>query len=116
MWPGLTEKLIKKNLEKSRNTTMGHLNMRIQGIQSTKEKPTSIDLEENIKTNGVFFTTVDPTTTEEGKIYSDICGRPPNTSSRGNKYIYVMYVYECNVIITTSMKNRSDKEMIRDFT
>ena len=27
-----------------------------------------------------------------------------------------MYVYDCNAILTTSMKNRSDKEMIRDFT
>ena len=27
-----------------------------------------------------------------------------------------MYVYDCNTILTTEMKNRSDKEMIRDFT
>ena len=27
-----------------------------------------------------------------------------------------MYVYDCNVIMITAMKNRSDKEMIRDFT
>ena len=27
-----------------------------------------------------------------------------------------MYVYDCNTILTTEMKNRSDKEIIRDFT
>ena len=27
-----------------------------------------------------------------------------------------MYVYDCNAIMITAMKNRSDKEMIRDFT
>ena len=27
-----------------------------------------------------------------------------------------MYVYDCNAILTTEMKNISDKEMIRDFT
>ena len=27
-----------------------------------------------------------------------------------------MYVYDCNVILTTEMKNRSDKETIRPFT
>ena len=27
-----------------------------------------------------------------------------------------MYVYDCNVILTTEMKNRSDKKMIRAFT
>ena len=27
-----------------------------------------------------------------------------------------MYVYECNSILTTATKNRSYKEMLRDFT
>ena len=77
--------MIKKHLEKSSNTTMGYLHMRIQGLKSTKEKPPDTDLEEKIKPNVVFCTTVDPSTTKEGKIYSDPCGRLPNTSSRGNK-------------------------------
>ena len=36
MWLSLTEKLIKKNLEKSRNITMEHMHMVRQGLQSTK--------------------------------------------------------------------------------
>ena len=59
---------------------------------------------------------MEPSTTKEGKIYSDICGKFPTTSRRGNKYIYVIYVYECNAILTTAMKNRSDKDMIIAFT
>ena len=35
------------------------------------------------------------------------------TSSRGNKYIYVMYVYDCITTLTTAVKNRSDKEIIQ---
>ena len=66
--------------------------------------------------NVMFCTTVDPSTTKEGKIYSDLCGRFPTISSRGNKYVYVMYVYDCNAILTTAIKNRSDKETIRTFT
>ena len=27
-----------------------------------------------------------------------------------------MYVYDCNTILTTQKNNRSDKEIIRDFT
>ena len=50
---GLTDKLIQKHLEKSRNTTMGHLHMRRQGLKLTKEKPPATDLEDNIKTNVV---------------------------------------------------------------
>ena len=64
----------------------------------------------------VFFTNVDTSMNKEGKIYSNICRRLPTTSRMGNKYIYIMYVYDCNAILTTSMKNRSDKEMIRAFT
>ena len=95
---------------------MGHLHMRRQGLQSTKEKPPNIDLEENIKTNVIYYTTVDPITTKEGKTYSDLCGHSPTTSSRGNKYTYVIYVYDCNAILATATKNGSEKKMIRDFT
>ena len=40
----------------------------------------------------------------------------PITPNKGNKYIYVMYEYDCNAILTTGTKNRSDKKMIRYFT
>ena len=95
---------------------MGHLHTRRQGLQSTKEKPPDTDLEDNIKTNVVYCTTVEPRTTKEGNIYSYLCGSFPTTSSRGKEYIYEMYVYAFNVILTTATKNRSDKDMITSFT
>ena len=94
---------------------MGHLHMIIQGLQSTKEKTPYTYLEDNITMNVVYCTTLEPSTTKEGKIYSDLCGCFPTTSIRRNKYIYVMYVYACNTILTIETKNRSDKEMIRAF-
>ena len=48
---------------------MGHLNMRRQGLKSTKEKPPDKNLEDNIKTNVVHCTNVDPSTTKEVNIY-----------------------------------------------
>ena len=113
---GHHRKIIKKHLNKSRNTTIGHMHSIIQGLKSTKEKPPNIYPEDKIKTNVVFCKTMNAIITKEGNIYSDLCGRLPTTSIRGNKYIYVMYVYDCNDIITTAMKNRSDKDTIRDFT
>ena len=65
--------------------------------------------------NVVYCNNVKPSTTKEGKIYSDICRHFPTTSIRGNKYIHFMYVYDCNAILTTAMKNRSDKDMIKVF-
>ena len=95
---------------------MGHLHMRRQGLQSIKEKAPDTDLKDNITTDVLYCTNVDPRTNKEGKIYSDLCGRFPTTSSRGNKNIYVMYVYDFNAILTKAMNNRSDEEMIRAFT
>ena len=54
-------------------------------------------------------------TTKEGKIYSDLCERLPTISSRGNKHIYVIYVYDCNDILNIETNNRSDKDIIIDL-
>ena len=64
----------------------------------------------------IFCTTVDPSETKEGKIYSDLCRSLLITFKKINKYIYVMYVYECNAIMKTVMKNISDKDKMRAFT
>ena len=90
--------------------------MRRQGLQSTKEKPHDTDLEDNTKKNVLYCTTVEPNIDKEGNIYSDLCGSFPINSIRGNKYIYVMYMYDCNAILTTAMNNWGDKETIRAFT
>ena len=57
-----------------------------------------------------------PSKTNKWKIYSELCGRLPITPNKENEFIYIMYVYDCNAILKNVMKNRSDKEMIQDFT
>ena len=84
-WPGLTENRINNHLEKPINKTMVHLHIRRKGLQSTINKPPYKHLDDKIKTNFSFCTTVDPSSTNEGKIYSNICGRFPIVSRRGNK-------------------------------
>ena len=44
-WTGFTENLTKKHLEKSRNTTMGHLHIIIQVLKSTIDKSPETYLE-----------------------------------------------------------------------
>ena len=68
---GLTKKLVQRHLKKSRNTKMVHLQMKRHSIKSTKGKPSDIDLKDKIKINVLFCTILDPSTTKEGKIYSD---------------------------------------------
>ena len=85
--------------------------MRIKGLKSTREKPPDTYLEYKSKTKLVFLKTVDHSTMKEGGGggYSELCGLFPVTSSRVDKYIYDMYLYDCNDILTTEMNNRSDK-------
>ena len=88
--------------------TMGDMHMKRQGIQPTNEKPPDTYLWDKIKKNVAFCTTVDSSTTKKGNFYSDLYRRLPTTSRREGKYIYVMHVYGCNSILTTSIKNISD--------
>ena len=113
---GLVEVLISKRINKLINKTMGNLNMIRQVLQPTRKNIIDKNLEDKWKTNVFFCTAVEPSTTKEGQNYSDLCVSFPITPNKGNKYIHVMYVYIFNGILMMEMKNRSDKEMIRDFS
>jgi hypothetical protein len=117
-WPGLTSDLIRKLLPKSLATVKGHLNQQRKNIRSTQPKsvPNSdeqpISDSPNERTHHVFAAVHDTTT---GQISTDLTGRFPTTSSRGNKYILVLYDYDSNAILTEPMQNRSDKEHLRAY-
>ena len=113
---GLVEVLISKRINKLINKTMGNLNMIRQVLQPTRKNIIDKNLEDKWKTNVFFCTAVDPSTTKEGKIYSDLCGCSPITYKKRKKYIYVFYVYYCITILTTATNNRSYKETIHAFT
>jgi hypothetical protein len=52
----------------------------------------------------------------DGHTYTDLTGRLPKMSSRGYKYILVLYDYHGNIIQAEPMKNRSDAEAIRAYS
>ena len=112
---GLTDVFINNCLEKSMNKTMGCLHMTLQGLKSTRKKTPDTYQEYNFNNNVVFCATVDPSTTQECKFYSDLCGHFPILSNKCNRYIYLMYVNVCNSIMKTPMNKRSDKYMICHF-
>jgi hypothetical protein len=51
-----------------------------------------------------------------GKVYTDLTGRFPMTSSKGNKYILVLYEYDGNAILAEPMKTKSDVEAVKAYT
>jgi hypothetical protein len=82
-WPGLTEDAINKHLKLTPATAMGHMNQWRQNIRSTskdpvEKKPTQ-DTYLGTKTHLVYAVVVD-----QGQLYTDLTGKFPVRSSRGN--------------------------------
>jgi hypothetical protein len=114
-WPGLTEHAVEKHLSKSTSTTKGHLNQQRQNarttkIKDTKEIGTEPDFDHEIKSQLVYAATLDA-----GQIYTDQTGRFPVISSKGNKYIMILYDYESNAILAQPIKDRTAPELLKAF-
>ena len=60
--------------------------MKRQEVQPTNKKAPNMYLSDNENTNLVFSVTVNPIDSNEGKIYSAICGCLPIISNKGNRY------------------------------
>ena len=85
--------------------------------KSTKTQELKTPEEEKMKpmvqrTNTVFNKIIE----HKRQIATDLTGKAPVTSNRGNKYLFVLYDYERNCILIHPMKSRSDSEFIRVFT
>jgi hypothetical protein len=83
-WTGLTEDAIHKHLK-------------LQTLRSTSKTPIAdaptADTEVGKKTHLVYAVLVD-----QGQLYTDLTGKFPVRSSKGNSYVMVCYVYDCNYV------------------
>jgi hypothetical protein len=99
-------------------TAMGHLNQRRQNIRSTSkvsitsaiedETVTPVDL--GSKTHLFYAVVVD-----QGQLYTDLTGRFPVRSSKGNWYVMICYSYDCNYVKAFPMKSRSASEWLKAY-
>eukprot|EP00978_Attheya_sp_CCMP212_P040835 scaffold226906_cov28-Attheya_sp.AAC.1 len=116
-FPGLTEDLVKKHLPRSIDTAKGHLQQQRQGLQSTKNKhpptkPDAYTVEGPSRTN-VFMAAVEPIAT--GRAFGDLTGQYPHMSSRGNKYLLIIYDYDTNAIIAEPLKGRTKGDILNGY-
>jgi hypothetical protein len=117
-WPGLTEHAINKHLQLTPTTAMGHMNQCHQNIRSTsKVTPTSDAKDEVItpasegqKTHLVYVVVLD-----QGQLYTDLTGRFPVRSNKGNWYVMVWYSYDRNYIKVVPMKSRTANEWVKAY-
>jgi hypothetical protein len=113
-WPGLTEDSINKHLKLTPATAMGHMNRRRQNTRSKSKAPIANsptpDTDMGSKTHLVYAVVVD-----QGQLYTDLTGKFPVRSSKGNSYVMVCYVYDCNYVKVIPMKSRSASEWVKSY-
>jgi hypothetical protein len=113
-WTGLTEDTINKHLKLTPATAMGHMIQRRQNIRSTSkapiEKQPTTDTDLGTKTHLMYDVVVD-----QGQLCTDLTGKFPLRSRKGNSYVMVCYVYDCNYVKVIPMKYRSASEWVKSY-
>jgi hypothetical protein len=51
----------------------------------------------------------------QGQLYSDLTGKFPVRSSKGNSYVMVFYIYDCNYVKGIPMKYISASEWVKSY-
>jgi hypothetical protein len=112
--PGLTEDAINKHLKLTPANAMVHMNQRRHNIRSTSRAPAdkqqSPDTDLGAKTHLVYAVVSD-----QGQLYTDPTGKFLVISSKGNSYVMVCYIYDCNYIKVVPMKSRSASEWVKSY-
>ena len=106
-WPGLTASKVKKYLEDQPETTKGHQRATRSNIRSTSKIKTKDSPETTKKRTNAFFC---KRVEINNKLFSDQTGRFPVTSSKGSKYIMVVYSQDANAILAEPLKSKSALE------
>ena len=114
-WTGLSVAIVKLHLPKSYITLLGHLYQQPKNTQSTQPKiarspqnqqsilaQTAPDDNNKLLRTHNIFASCEPIS---GKIFSELLGRFPITSTQGMNYVLVVYDYNSNAIICEPMKN-----------
>jgi hypothetical protein len=113
-WCGLTEDAIHKYLKLTPVTAMGHMNQRRHSIKSTSKAPIAdvkqTDTDLGTQTHLVYAVLVD-----QGQLHTDLTGKLPVRSSKGNSYVMVCYVYDCNYVKFIPMRSRSSSEWVNSY-
>jgi hypothetical protein len=117
-WPGIDNLNFKKLIKTTEATLKGHMDQERKILQTTKltsppSKQTNLDAfpeQEKTKSLHCYYMIFNLAT--ETKTYTDLTGRFPHQSSRGNNYIFVAYNYDGNAILAHPMKNREADTII----
>ena len=125
-FPGLTVKNLKKYPPQSVATAKGHLDQKRANQQSTKastqnDSDAALQAEEFFptalhqgQTTDACFATI-ATFQPTRQVHSDQTGKFPVTSTRGMKYVFVLYDYDSNSVHPIPIKNRSAESILNAY-
>ena len=126
-WPGITTQRVKTHLQTTEATTLGHMRQTRKNLRSTRtQRPSATtaaqtdaqpreDPEKRPDKTGYHFAALVAADPLKHTAYSDLTGRFPVTSSRGTKYIFVLYDYDTNVVLVHPLKSREDDEILAAY-
>ena len=112
-----------KKLPKIIATAKGHLRQDRQNVKSTRNTSQATTIsnphvmttpplplhETKVRTQTAYLQTRE----FAGKVSTDQTGRFPITSSRGSKYLMVLYDHDSNTILAEPLTSRNERELIR---
>ncbi len=116
---GLTLRQVHQHIKVNNKAEKGHMDQSCQGKQSTKTSfPEGIP--PPFPPNGKPIDTMEPLPQFvfmtiikiSSMLFSGQSGRFPITSSRGNKYIVIFYIYDANFFKSVLIKSRSKEELL----
>ena len=96
------------------HTAKGHLRQEHKNLQSTKQFDADLNPSQEGRTNNIFAMVDDFHTAS--KAYTDLTGRFPFQSSRGNNYLFILYNYDANAILAEPIKDRSAATITKAWT
>jgi hypothetical protein len=93
---------------------MGHTNQRRKNIISTSKEPpeTQQSPDPDIGSNPHLVYAV---VADQAQLYTDLTGKFPVRSSKGNSYVMLCYIYDCNYIKGVPMKSMSALEWVKTY-
>ena len=113
-WPGIREINFKKILGNTPAIAKGHLDQERQGLQSTKQiEDDYFPPQEPIKTYHIAAKI--ECYQAKQMAYSDLTGKFPHVSSRGNQYVLVLYDFDSNAILVAPLKSRQAHEITQKW-
>ena len=105
-WPVIEKLNFNKCIIDTKAIHMGHLDQECQNLQLTKKQFTQQLSEKKLETINKILPF-----TAKAMAYGDLTGSFPYTSSRGAKYLFIMYDYDSNTILIQPLKSKQAHEI-----